>query len=153
MVTEKKILRDCYLWRYRNKDQTFSKFGPLDIEEYYDTIDECIQHHLLDSGFDRNHWEYCTKIPKKLDNVEVTCNHYYYMISENDYDIHKITYKFFKFVEYNYEKLCNEYECKAFRAKDESRKKILEDKMRFYEKCLDNCRERLDGKYYYDYEQ
>ena len=90
-----KLFKDCYIWRYRNKDHSFSKFGPLTIKQ----ISKAVGSKPLKAP---RGWQFDVRINYNQNTIDVHQNHYFYMWSTDDQDIRDISHKFLEYIEQHY---------------------------------------------------
>ena len=133
MSMNETVIRDCYLWRYRDRDKKFIKTGPIDLIQGK-CVDDSVYYRTNTYTYKKYGVEWRdSHIPDEKNVVEVKMNHSYTMWSDEDLDYETVSEMFNKKIEETY----NE------------RIKELERKIKVFEDALTNAQECL-SKHYYD---
>ena len=134
--------QDCYLWRYRNRDNTFVKWSKISIKQ---NSPKCDNPHSYVKGSIPT-WESSTSLAQQPNEINVNQNHFYYMWSKYNFDIVDINDKFKQFVILNYEDLINQCEKNIEATKSINKKSTLKRRIKLYKNCIDLAKERFDRR-------
>ena len=129
----KTVIKDCYLWRYRNRDQKFIKTGPIDLIRGQ-RADGSVFYYTSTHTYKTKGTEWRdSHIPDEKNVVEVKMNHSYTMWSDEDLDYEIVASMFNKKIEETYSEKIRELEKKI---------KVFEDALTDAQRCL--------SKHHYD---